>query len=438
MTEQPTQADQPTAQDEVVDLLSELIRINTSNPTHPERPAAEWVAGKLAEVGIESQIIEAEPGRASTIARIEGSDPSRKPLLVHGHLDVVPADAAEWSVDPFGGEVKDGYVWGRGAIDMKDMDAMVLALVREWARAGRKPERDIVLAFVSDEEAGGRQGAHPLVDNHAELFADCTEAISEVGGYSISLNEQARVYVVQTAEKGIHWLTLRARSHPGHGSMVHDANAVTWLADAVSRIGNHRWPLVITDTVRAMVQGLGEVIGHDLDPDKPDEWLPLLGGAARMVGATIRNTTNPTMLHAGYKANVIPSSAEATIDCRFVPGQHDEMLATIDDLLGEHVERETQVSDIAVETSFDGALVDGMIGALRAEDPGAVVLPYLMSGGTDAKSFSTLGMRCFGFSPLLLPPDVDFMAMFHGIDERVPVDGLKFGVRVLDRLLSHC
>ena len=438
MTEQPTQADQPTAQDEVVDLLSELIRINTSNPTHPERPAAEWVAGKLAEVGIESQIIEAEPGRASTIARIEGSDPSREPLLVHGHLDVVPADAGEWSVDPFGGEVKDGYVWGRGAIDMKDMDAMVLALVREWARAGRKPERDIVLAFVSDEEAGGRQGAHPLVDNHAELFADCTEAISEVGGYSISLNEQARVYVVQTAEKGIHWLTLRARSHPGHGSMVHDANAVTWLADAVSRIGNHRWPLVITDTVRAMVQGLGEVIGHDLDPDKPDEWLPLLGGAARMVGATIRNTTNPTMLHAGYKANVIPSSAEATIDCRFVPGQHDEMLATIDDLLGEHVERETQVSDIAVETSFDGALVDGMIGALRAEDPGAVVLPYLMSGGTDAKSFSTLGMRCFGFSPLLLPPDVDFMAMFHGIDERVPVDGLKFGVRVLDRLLSHC
>jgi acetylornithine deacetylase/succinyl-diaminopimelate desuccinylase-like protein len=431
-------SDQPTAQDEVVDLLVELIRINTSNPTHPERPAAEWVAAKLDEVGIDSQIIEAEPGRASTIARIEGSDPSRKPLLVHGHLDVVPADAGEWSVDPFAGEVKDGYVWGRGAIDMKDMDAMVLALVRDWARTGRRPERDIVLAFVSDEEAGGRQGAHPLVENHRDLFADCTEAISEVGGYSISLNDQARVYVVQTAEKGIDWLRLRAKSRPGHGSMVHDANAVTWLAEAVSRIGTHEWPIVITDTVRAMVKGLGEVLGRDLDPEQPEQWLPVLGGAARMVGATVRNTANPTMLRAGYKTNVIPSTAEATLDCRFVPGQEEAMLATIDELLGEHVERETEVCDIAVETSFDGALVDAMIAALRAEDPDAIALPYLMSGGTDAKSFSTLGMRCFGFSPLLLPPDLDFMSLFHGIDERVPLDGLAFGVRVLERLLLSC
>src|SRR5579859_1864642 len=179
-----------TAQDEVTDLLVELIRINTANPTHPERPAAEWVAAKLAEVGIDSQIIEAARGRASTIARIEGSDSSRPPLLIHGHLDVVPAEASEWSVDPFAGEVRDGYVWGRGAVDMKDMDAMVLALVREWTLTVRKPPRDVVLAFVSDEEAGGRQGAHYLVDNHADLFADCTEAISEVGGYSVSLNEQ--------------------------------------------------------------------------------------------------------------------------------------------------------------------------------------------------------------------------------------------------------
>jgi acetylornithine deacetylase/succinyl-diaminopimelate desuccinylase-like protein len=433
-----TDQSQPSAQDEVVDLLVDLLRINTSNPTHAERPAAEWVAGKLDEVGIESQIIEAAPGRASTIARVAGSDPTRKPLLVHGHLDVVPADPREWSVDPFGGEIKDGYVWGRGAIDMKDMDAMVLALVRDWARTGRRPQRDVVLAFVSDEEAGGRLGAHPLVDNHPDLFADCTEAISEVGGYSISLNEQARVYVVQTAEKGIDWLRLRAKSRPGHGSMVHDANAVTWLAEAVSRIGNHTWPVVITDTVRAMVKGLGEVLGRDLDPERPEQWVPLLGGAARMVGATIRNTTNPTMLDAGYKANVIPSTAEATIDCRFVPGQEATMLATIDELLGDHVQRETEVGDIAVETSFDGALVDAMIASLRAEDPDAIALPYLMSGGTDAKSFSTLGIRCFGFSPLLLPPDLDFMSMFHGIDERVPIDGLRFGVRVLDRLLLHC
>jgi acetylornithine deacetylase/succinyl-diaminopimelate desuccinylase-like protein len=427
-----------TAQDEVTELLSRLIRFNTSNPTHPERPAAEWVAAQLDEVGIDSQIIEAEPGRASTIARIEGSDPSRAPLLIHGHLDVVPADASEWSVDPFAGEVKDGYVWGRGAIDMKDMDAMTLALVRDYARTGRKPARDIVLAFVSDEEAGGRKGAHYLVDHHADLFADCTEAISEVGGYSISLNDQARVYAIQTAEKGINWLRLRAKSRPGHGSMIHDENAVTRLAEAVARIGNHQWPIVITDTVRALVQGLGETLGRDLDPEKPEEWLPVIGGAARMIGATVKNTANPTMLQAGYKTNVIPSSAEATIDCRFLPGQEDELLATIDELLGEHVERSTEVRDIAVETSFDGHLVDVMAAALKAEDPIAVPLPYLMSGGTDAKSFSTLGMRCFGFSPLLLPADLDFTSLFHGIDERVPVDALKFGVRVLDRFLQNC
>ena len=432
------EAQHPTAQDEVTQLLVDLIRINTSNPTHPERPAAEWVAGKLDEVGVESQIIEAEPGRASTIARIEGADSSRPPLLVHGHLDVVPADASEWSVDPFGGEVRDGYVWGRGAIDMKDMDAMVLALVREWQRTGAKPSRDIVLAFVSDEEAGGRQGAHPLVEQHAELFADCTEAISEVGGYSISLNEQARVYAVQTAEKGINWLRLRAKARPGHGSFVHPDNAVTYLAEAVSRIGTYEWPIVITDSVRGLVRGIGEVLQRDLDPENPDEWLPLLGGAARMIGATVRNTSNPTMLSAGYKTNVIPSTAEATVDTRFLPGQEDALLATIDELLGEHVERETEVSDIAVETSFDGALVDAMAIALRGEDPDGVLVPYLMSGGTDAKSFSTLGMRCFGFSPLLLPPDLDFMSLFHGIDERVPVEGLQFGVRVLDRLFRNC
>jgi acetylornithine deacetylase/succinyl-diaminopimelate desuccinylase-like protein len=220
--------------------------------------------------------------------------------------------------------------------------------------------------------------------------------------------------------------------------MVHRDNAVTRLAAAVSRIGTHEWPIVVTDTVRATVEGLAAVTGKDLDAEDVDSWLPLLGGAARMIGATVRNTTNPTMLEAGYKANVIPSRAEATVDARFLPGQEDQLLETLDELLGEGVEREFIVRDIAVETGFEGALVDAMSAALRAEDPDGHPLPYLMSGGTDAKSFSTLGMRCYGFSPLLLPPDLDFMAMFHGIDERVPIDGLKFGVRVLDRLLSSC
>jgi acetylornithine deacetylase/succinyl-diaminopimelate desuccinylase-like protein len=428
----------PSASEEVVDLLCDLIRINTSNPTHPERPAAEWVAEKLAEVGIESQILESEPGRASTIARIEGTDSSRPPLLIHGHLDVVPAIASEWSVDPFAAEIRDGYVWGRGTVDMKDTDAMTLAVVREWARTGSRPPRDLVLAFVADEEAGGRKGAHWLVDNHPDLFADCSEAISEVGGYSVTVGADLRLYPIQTAETGLGWLRLRAEGAPGHGSMLHDDNAVTRLAGAVSRIGAYEFPVMVTDTVRRFLESIAELTGLDIDPDDPEPALPKLGAIARMIGATIRNTANPTMLQAGYKANVIPSSAEAIIDTRFLPGQEDALLATIDELTGDGVTREWEARDIAVETSFDGPLVDAMSAALRSEDPGARTLPYLMSGGTDAKSFSTLGIRCVGFSPLQLPPELNFMALFHGIDERVPMAGLQFGVRVLDRFLSGC
>jgi acetylornithine deacetylase/succinyl-diaminopimelate desuccinylase-like protein len=427
-----------SAQDEVVTLLSDLIRINTSNPTHPERPAAEWVAEKLAEVGIDSQILEAAPGRASTIARIEGSDSSRPPLLIHGHLDVVPAQSHEWSVDPFGGEVRDGFVWGRGAVDMKDMDAMTLALVREWSRTGRKPPRDIVLAFVSDEEAGGKQGAHWLVDNHPDLFADCTEAISEVGGFSVTMRPDLRLYLIQTAEKGLGWLRLRASGKPGHGSMIHQDNAVTMLAAAVSRIGAYEFPVTVPDSVKRLLEEIATITGLEIDPDNPGPALPALGGAARLIGATIQNTANPTMLSAGYKENVIPSGAEAVIDTRFLPGQEEELLATIDRLAGPGITREFVQRDIAVETSFDGAVVDAMSAALKAEDPGAHPVPYLLSAGTDAKSFSELGIRCFGFSPLRLPPDLDFASLFHGIDERVPVDGLQFGVRVLDRFLSGC
>jgi acetylornithine deacetylase/succinyl-diaminopimelate desuccinylase-like protein len=433
----PTSGTGTTAQDEVADLLVDLIRINTSNPTHAERPAAEWVAGKLDEVGLASEIFESEPGRASVVSRVEGSNRDRPPLLIHGHLDVVPAIHDEWSVDPFAGEVKDGYVWGRGAVDMKDMDAMTLAVMREWQRTGRKPPRDIVLAFVADEEAGGVKGAHFLVDNHPDLFADCSEAISEVGGYSVTVGDM-RLYPIQTAEKGISWLRLTARARPGHASMVHDDNAVTLLADAVSRIGHYEFPVVITDTARHFLDDVARLTGLESDPDDPGPALQKLGAISRMIGATLRNTANPTMLDAGYKANVIPSSAESVIDTRFLPGQEEELLAKIDELAGDGVTREFVVRDIAVETSFDGALVDAMCAALKAEDPAAAPLPYMMSGGTDAKSFSTLGIRCFGFSPLQLPPDLDFMALFHGIDERVPIEALRFGTRVLDRFLSNC
>jgi acetylornithine deacetylase/succinyl-diaminopimelate desuccinylase-like protein len=430
-----------SAQDEVVELCSELIRFDTSNPTSSERAAAEWVTGKLDEVGVPSRLYESDPGRASVVARIEGTDRSRPALLLHGHLDVVPADASEWSVHPFSGEERDGFIWGRGAIDMKDMDAMLLALVRQWARTGERPPRDVVVAFVADEEAGGVKGARFLVDDHPEEFEGCTEAVSEVGGFSVTLPNDLRMYPIQTAEKGMAWMRLIARGRPGHGSMRHEDNAVTRLAEAVARIGRYDFPVVMTKTVRQFLEALAEQLEVDIDLDAADReeieaLINRLGGLARMVGATLSNTANPTMLEAGYKSNVIPGSGSAVIDGRFVPGQEEEFERQIDELIGSGVVREWVHRDQAVETDFDGPLVEAMVAALRAEDEAALPVPYTMSGGTDAKSFERLGMRCFGFSPLLLPADLDFAPMFHGIDERVPTDALKFGVRVLQRFVA--
>ncbi|MFE6635562.1 M20/M25/M40 family metallo-hydrolase [Streptomyces tendae] len=429
-----------TGEDEVVDLCRELIRIDTSNygdHSGPgERKAAEYVAEKLAEVGLEPKIFESHPGRASTVARIDGEDPSRPALLIHGHTDVVPANADDWTHHPFSGEIADGCVWGRGAVDMKDMDAMTLAVVRDRLRSGRKPPRDIVLAFLADEEAGGTYGARHLVDHHPDLFEGVTEAISEVGGFSFTVNEQRRLYLIQTAEKGIHWMKLTVAGTAGHGSMIHRDNAITELSEAVARLGRHKFPVRVTKTTRAFLDELGDALGTELDPEDMDGTIAKLGGIAKLIGATLSNTANPTQLGAGYKVNVIPGEATAHVDGRFLPGYEEEFLADVDRILGPLVRREDVHANKAVETTFDGALVDAMQSALVAEDPAAKAIPYMLSGGTDAKSFDELGIRGFGFAPLKLPPELDFAGMFHGVDERVPVEGLQFGVRVLDRFID--
>lgn len=428
------------AEEEVVELCRELIRIDTSNMgdhSGPgERVAAEYVAGKLAEVGLEPRIFESHPGRASVVARVAGEDRTRDALLIHGHLDVVPADAADWRIHPFSGEIADGCVWGRGAVDMKDMDAMTLAVIRQRLREGRRPPRDVVLAFLADEEAAGTYGARWLVDNHPDLFEGCTQAISEVGGFSNTISDGRRLYLIETAEKGVAWLRLTARGTAGHGSMTHADNAVTELAEAVARIGRHDFPVRLTPTVRAFLEEVSAAEGVAFDPDDPAGAVARLGPIARVVGATLRNTANPSRLNAGYKVNVIPQAATAEVDGRFLPGYEDEFLATIDELLGPNVTREFIKHGIAVESEYERPIVAAMARSLEAEDPGARTVPYCLSGGTDAKSFSTLGMECYGFAPLRLPADLDFTGMFHGVDERVPVDGLKFGVRVLDRFLD--
>jgi acetylornithine deacetylase/succinyl-diaminopimelate desuccinylase-like protein len=441
MTENSSSAHPRSAQDEVAGLASDLIRIDTTNPgdhSGPgERAAAEHVAGLLADAGLEPVVLESHPKRASVVARIAGTDSSRPALLIHGHLDVVPADAADWRVHPFSGEIAGDCVWGRGAVDMKDMDAMILAVVRQRLAEGRPPARDVVLAFLADEEAGGTWGARWLVNNHAGLFEGVTEAIGEVGGFSATLGGR-RLYLIQTAEKGMAWFRLTARGTAGHGSMLQPDNAVTAIAEAVARIGRHEWPARETEAAYAFLAAACDALGIEFTRNDLPGVLAKIGPIARMAGATTSHTLNPTMLSAGYKVNVIPQTASAQVDGRFLPGFEDDFLAEVDTLLGPSVTRDYVHHEPAVETTFDGDLVAAMSQAILAQDPQAELVPYCLSGGTDAKSFSRLGIRCFGFTPLRMAPELDFFGMFHGIDERVPVDALQFGTRVLDDFLDRC
>ena len=436
--------------DEVVGLVSELIRFDTSNTGDPattkgEAECARWVAEQLHEVGYSPEYLESgAPGRGNVFVRLPGADRERGALLIHGHLDVVPAEAADWSVHPFSGAVSDGYVWGRGAVDMKDMCGMMLAVARHFKRAGITPPRDLVFAFVADEEHGGKYGAQWLVANRPDLFAGVTEAIGEVGGFSVTLpckdGGDRRLYLIETAEKGLLWMRLTARGRAGHGSMVHDDNAVTAIAEAVAKLGRHEFPLVLTDTVAQFLVAVGEQTGYEFDPDSPDleGAVAKLGPIGRLIGATLRDTANPTMLTAGYKANVIPATAEAVIDCRVLPGRQAAFEREVDDIIGPGITREWISELPSYETGFDGLLVDAMNAAIVAVDPDARIVPYMLSGGTDAKAFAQLGIRCFGFAPLRLPPELDFAALFHGVDERVPVDALQFGARVLEHFLKNC
>jgi acetylornithine deacetylase/succinyl-diaminopimelate desuccinylase-like protein len=422
---------------EVVEICSDLIAIDTSNygdqPGPGERKAAEHVAQLLDEVGIEVETVESEPGRTSLIGRWGGDQGD--PVLLHGHLDVVPAQAEDWTVPPFAGEVRDGVVWGRGAVDMKDFDAMLLSTVRARAQAGAVPSRPLVLCFTADEEAGGAKGAGHLVRTHRDLLETCTVAVGEVGGFSTTVRGR-RLYLVQAAEKGMAWIRLTARGNAGHGSMRHPDNAVTALASAVARIGQHEWPVRLTPTMEILLAAVAVLAGTEATPANAEDLIEEFGSAARMLGAVIRSSANPTMLEAGYKVNVVPASASARIDGRFLPGYEDEFWATLATLAGPDVEMVREVHLAGNETTYDGDVADAMTAALLAEDPDAMVAPYLMSAGTDGKYWHDLGMRCFGFTPLRLPADLDFTALFHGVDERVPVDSLEFGARVFDRFLD--
>ena len=419
-------------------IARDLIRFDTSNfgegRSHGETEAAEYVAENLRGLGLKPELFDSEPGRTSVVVRVPGTDKSRDALVVHGHLDVVPADPDNWSVDPFAGVIKDGMLWGRGAVDMKNMDAMILASLQDILGAGEAPKRDLVVAFFADEEAGGALGSRYLVDNKPHLFEGATEAISEVGGYSITLGGK-RAYLLQTGEKSLVWIKLVARGSAAHGSRIIEDNAVTKLAEAVAKVGRHSWPIRLTDTTTQLLSEIARILGVDAQKVGPDQLALATGTASGFIQASLRTTTNPTLLRGGYKHNVIPDLAEALIDIRAMPGEEESVLAIVADLVGPDIEIVVIHQDIGLETDFDGPLVAAVVEALDRHDPGAPVLPYLLAAGTDNKALSRLGIKGYGFAPLKLPAELDFPAMFHGVDERVPLDALVFGRQVLTDLL---
>ena len=421
---------------EVARVARDLIRFDTSNfgggNAKGEQEAAEYVGAYLESLGLSPEYYEPIPRRTNVMARVPGRDSGKSALVVHGHLDVVPAMAEDWSVDPFAGEIRDGMLWGRGAVDMKNMNAMILTAVADILRAGEQPERDLVLAFFADEENGGVEGSALVVKDRPDWFVGATEAISEVGGYSITVDDR-RAYLLQVGEKALLWIRLVAKGRAGHGSRLHEDNAVVKLAEAVSAIGRTRWPIRLTPTTTALLQGLSDLTGRSVDD--PDVLAAASGPAEAFLRSTFRTTTNPTVLTAGYKHNVIPERAKALIDVRVLPGTEDDVLAELQQIVGDDIAIETVVRDIGMETPFEGVLVEAMVQALGRHDPGVPVIPYLLGAGTDNKALSRLGIAGYGFAPLRLPADLDFTGMFHGVDERVPVESLVFGQRVLTDLL---
>ena len=418
---------------ETIEIARALIRIESVNTGDPatigdgEERAARYVRDRLDEVGISGEFVLPTPGRGSLVVRIPGRDRSAGALLVHAHLDVVPVDAADWSVPPFAAEIREDdrhgeVLYGRGAVDMKGFAAMVVAI----ARAGVLPRRDLVLAFLADEEAGGVWGAKWLVENRPELFAGVTEAIGEVGGFSVPLptaHDGARhAYLLATAEKGAGWARLRARGAAGHASQPGPDTAVVRLARAVAALGEHRFPVEHTDATRPFHAAFAELTGQDVMPE--------------LVAAGLRHSAVPTMLAAGYKLNVIPGEAVAEVDTRVVPGGEEEFRREVERVVGEDVSVEWVLSNAPVVSPVDGPLVQTVREAVAHDDPDGVVVPYLLAASTDNKNFARLGIAGYGFTPLRVPAGFDAFGQFHAVDERVPLAALRFGARVLQRILQ--
>ena len=405
--------------------------------------AANWVANLLHENGIEPTVLELFPGRGNVVARLKGNG-NRAPLMLYSHLDVVPVERERWTMDPFGGEIKDGYVYGRGALDMKGIGAMQLAVFLALARSGQALQRDIILAMTADEETGDNQGIGPLSEQHPELIR-AEYALSEFGGFSMYIGNKC-FYPVQTAEKGTAWMRMIAKGRPGHASVPHDDNAVVHLARAVDKLGRAKLPMHMTATAQQFIFGIADGIGgatgaamRTLASSSRTEFaldaVVRDPGLAAELKAITHNTCSPTGLQAGMKTNVIPSDAAAILDCRTVPGcSTQDLIAELTMALGDdarHVEFIVDSDSFPCEFDFATPLFDLIKAKLKQHDPTGIPVPTMMTGATDAKHLMKLGTKCYGFSPMKFMPGEKAIEMVHGHDERVGIDSLAWGVRVL-------
>ncbi|WP_255368482.1 M20/M25/M40 family metallo-hydrolase [Agromyces sp. CF514] len=452
---------------EALHYIRELIRIDSVNTGDPrtigdgETRAARLVLSALAEVGLEGELVESTPGRGNVVARLRGAGPDGGPpergaLVVHAHLDVVPVDGQDWRHPPFGAEIHDGLLYGRGAVDMKNFAGVLVAVARSYAREGFVPPRDLVFAFFADEEAGGTWGAKWLVEHRPDLFAGATEALSEVGGFSVPIppaspgelgsevpdaagapDRPRRAYLVATAEKGVAWARITARGRPGHGSRPTPDNPVVRIGRAVAAIGDHRFPFTRTPALEVFLQRFGEARGQGFPDAAADVEAELagLGFTGSLLGAGARDTASPTVLDAGSKTNVIPGVATASLDLRVLPGHEDSFIEELRDVVGADVELEVSTWIAPIASPVDAPIVAAMQQAIEADDPEGLVVPYLLPASTDNKHLSRLGIAGYGFVPLRVPDGFDVFGQFHTADEHIPVDALAFSARVTERLL---
>jgi acetylornithine deacetylase/succinyl-diaminopimelate desuccinylase-like protein len=435
----------------VVALLRALLRFDTTNPPGNEAECVQFLADTLRRAGVEPEVLSAAPARANLVASLPGGDGGAAPLLLNGHVDVVAAEAGRWRHPPFAAEVHDGVIWGRGAVDMKQMVAMSVATVGLLARLGVPLRRELKLAAVADEEAGCAMGSAWLVDHHPDKVR-AGHALGEVGGATLYLGGRP-FYPVQVAEKGIAWLRASATGATGHGSIPRDDNAVVRMSEFLARVGRRRLPVHASPELRRLLEGLGAVSGRAGRAVLPlllhPRWsnLVLRRGVrdpemARLLNAVLRNTVSPTVVNAGHKVNVIPGRAEAELDGRIAVGSSEaELLAELRALAGPGIELELLAPSRPPTVTPPGDELFAVLAAVVAEHhPGAVAVPTITPGFTDAKFWSQLGAACYGFTPIRLEPDApDFAAMFHGDDERLPITGLQAGLRMLaDTVARHC